>query len=72
MKKTTTILAIALLAGFSMVLFLGGSEGITGLAIADRVSSFLGRNSLSALGPITVLSLIFAAGVVAVHELKKK
>ena len=72
MNKTTIGIIIALLFCLTMILLLGGSSGITGLAVTDRITSFFVRQSISSTGPITILSIIFAAGVLGLYEVKKK
>ena len=72
MQKRTIGIIIALVFVFTMVLILGQPAGITGFAVTDRIAGFFVKNSLSSMGPITVLAIIFAAAVVALYETVKK
>lgn len=72
MEKRTKAIIIALICAFTLILILGPPNTITGFVAIDRVASFFVGNSLSSLGPITILSIIFAAAIVALHELIKK
>ena len=72
MKKRVYIILVAFVCLFVLMIFIESPEFTTGLTVADQVTSFFVRNSLSSLGPLTVLSLIFAVAVVGVYELRKK
>ncbi len=63
------ISVLAIFFAFVLVLFMDPS--ITGFSVAARFESFFTGNSLSSLGPVVIVSLLMAAGVTALIEVRK-
>lgn len=72
MRKRLIIASVVFLALFSLLLFTEPPENITGNAVSDRITSFFVGNSLSSLGPLTILGLIGSVAVIAVFEIRKR
>lgn len=72
MKKRTHAILIAFAVLFTLFLFIEPPENATGFSVTDRISSFFVGNSVSSLGPLTVLSLIFAVGIIGIYEMRKE
>jgi hypothetical protein len=70
-KRTTIGTVIGLLFGLTILTIAGNTPSITGAAVGNP-SAFFSKNALAVLGPVTILSIIFAAAVVCMYDVTKK
>lgn len=73
MNKITIGIVIGLLFAVTMFSIISSSApNLTGYSVSDDINSFIVRQSLSSTGPITILSIIFAAAVMGLYEVRKQ
>lgn len=72
MKSRVYAIIAAFALMFSLMIFSEPPEAATGFAVTDRAASFFVGDSLALLGPLAILSLLFAAAIIGIYEIRKK
>lgn len=72
MKLRIKVVLAVFFLFFGLFLFIEQPELSTGMAVTDRVTSFFVGNSISSLGPLTIISLIFSVAIIGIYEIRKK